>query len=506
MPAHGRVVLETRQRLSGSVLWRLQRAFFEQRGIAAWSDEIVPHYITNNPRIAAAYAHVVRQFVTGASANARVYIVELGSGSGRFAYRFLNKLHAEVPVTYVLTDVSERTLTALEAHPYLQRFIANGSLDFAYFDVEHPAPLCLRSTGHRLEPEGPLVVIANYVFDSLPTDCFAVRDGELYECLVTTRAPEPAPCLDDPGLLERVRVSFVERPIASGSYYPDPVYNAVLGSYRESISDGVFLIPTAAFRAIDYFSSLHASDLLVLTGDKGFHHADEIRGLKHPRLTLHGSFSLSVNFHALGHYARARQALVLEPRHRPSGLRIFAYLWGASSSEATRVAYEEFIESGGPDDFYALKKSLEPFYRRLDLAQILSYVRLSGFDSDIFLACAATVHKLLPSASPGDRLDLAEVVEQVWNLYLPLPRGDVVDLAFEIGTLLFKLDHAERALTYFLRSREWWGVDAATSYNTALCLKRLSNRAAALRSVEEALQLQPDFELATILRAELLER
>ena len=41
---------------------------------------------------------------------------------------------------------------------------------------------------HRQETRGPLVVIANYVFDSLPQDAFAVKDGEIREFRVTTSA------------------------------------------------------------------------------------------------------------------------------------------------------------------------------------------------------------------------------------------------------------------------------------------------------------------------------
>jgi hypothetical protein len=50
---------EQGERLSRCVLWEYQRQFFDRRGVAAWSQRIVPSYITNNPSIAAAYARVV---------------------------------------------------------------------------------------------------------------------------------------------------------------------------------------------------------------------------------------------------------------------------------------------------------------------------------------------------------------------------------------------------------------------------------------------------------------
>src|SRR5438067_7126058 len=78
-----RVILEQDQRLSQSLLWTLQRAFFDRQGIAAWSRGIVPHYITSNTYIARAYAGVVcgflRDWRPALDPRQRVYIVELGS-------------------------------------------------------------------------------------------------------------------------------------------------------------------------------------------------------------------------------------------------------------------------------------------------------------------------------------------------------------------------------------------------------------------------------------------
>ena len=55
-----RFPLETACRLSRSVLWRLQRRFFERRGMAAWSEGIVPHHVTCNPAHACVLALATR--------------------------------------------------------------------------------------------------------------------------------------------------------------------------------------------------------------------------------------------------------------------------------------------------------------------------------------------------------------------------------------------------------------------------------------------------------------
>ena len=85
--------LEQQQRLSRSLLWRLQRNYFEHYGIEAWRSGAVPHHITSSPFIADAYARMVLGFLRDLSVDHSqpVYIVELGSGSGRFSYLFLKK-------------------------------------------------------------------------------------------------------------------------------------------------------------------------------------------------------------------------------------------------------------------------------------------------------------------------------------------------------------------------------------------------------------------------------
>ena len=143
--------------LSQSPIWTVQRAFYEQRGGDAFAE--IPHEAVDNPWVAAAYARVIRAFGPAT-------IVELGAGAGRFAFNLRRELG---DVRYVMTDFAPSQIAAWEANPALEGF------EFARYDVTEDPPPGL---------DGPLVVIANYVFDSLPADAFAVRDGVLEECLV----------------------------------------------------------------------------------------------------------------------------------------------------------------------------------------------------------------------------------------------------------------------------------------------------------------------------------
>src|SRR3954452_1618621 len=92
-------VLETAVPLSRSVIWRLQRDYYAQRGLAAWTEDMVPSYITNNPLIAEIHAGIVAAYMEDClrqgpapSQENPLRILELGAGTGKFCYLFLRKL------------------------------------------------------------------------------------------------------------------------------------------------------------------------------------------------------------------------------------------------------------------------------------------------------------------------------------------------------------------------------------------------------------------------------
>src|SRR5258708_3566560 len=192
-------VLEKDVPLSQSVIWGLQRDFYAQRGLKAWNEDLVPSYITNNPFIAEIFAGIVAAFVQDCMSSAQrgyqslsaedpLRILELGAGTGKFSYLFLRKLapllqRQNIPlqlVRYCMTDTSESLVAEWRANAYLQEFVSSGMMEFAIFQAGEKH--------QSFQTKGPLVVIANYVFDSLPQDAFAVKSGEIHEFRVTTSA------------------------------------------------------------------------------------------------------------------------------------------------------------------------------------------------------------------------------------------------------------------------------------------------------------------------------
>ena len=187
------VVIEEGRRLSESLIWELQRRFYAREGREAWKPKAVPFYITSNAFTARAYARTVAGFLRDLVAAERVdraapvYLVELAAGSGQFACLFLRRLdelQAQVPglagldLRYVMTDFAQSNVDAWEAHERLAPFRDRGRLDFALFDLERDDELRLRRAGVTLgagAARNPMVVLANYAFDSTTQDAFQVE-------------------------------------------------------------------------------------------------------------------------------------------------------------------------------------------------------------------------------------------------------------------------------------------------------------------------------------------
>jgi hypothetical protein len=513
-----RIPLEPPCRLSRSVLWRLQRRFFERRGLAAWSEGVVPHYVTSNPYLARAYSRVVLGFVRDWHAHLGpsrpLHIIELGAGSGRLAFHFLRcfeRLLAgspfrDVPFRYVMTDFAESTLAAWRAHPALGPWLDAGRLDFARFDAEHDATLVLERAGTTLAPgnvEAPVVAIANYVFDGLPLDAFSVADGQLSEWLVSLCSDREEHDLDDPDILGRADLAYEPRALEPGPYYGDAALDRILEEHRARLSGTAFTFPSASLACVGRLADLAGDRLLVLSTDKGAVSEEALRGHVGPSVTVHGSYSMAVNYHAIARLASERGGEALVPAERPHYVATCAFLLGAPPGGyvETRLAYAEAIEAQSPDDFFSLKQSMDHVYETLTLEQLIAYLRFTDFDPRILTQCLPALMPLASTATAAERAELLRVLARAWEAYLPI--GEAQDLPFALGTLASAMDAWSEAVGFFEGSLRWYGRDPGTLFNLAMCHYRLGQRAEALARLDEVLALEPALEPALALRAHL---
>ena len=467
------------QRLSQSELWEIQRQFFTQQGPQAWNTGKVPHYATSNPFIASAYAEVVIGFLRDCLSQRQmqeedplvdtqpIYIFELGTGSGRFSYHFLQQLLnnappqllVQVPIKYVMTDFAQQNIDFWQNHEALKPFVEQGILDFARFDIQADEQLSLIVSKTLLTPERlqhPSVLIANYFFDSLPQDLFFVKAGDLFETRVSVTSPETDSTLSQAEALEHLKISF-EDYLITAEYYQNSAFNQVLEGYRQQLDETAVLLPVAGLEGLESLRKLTGDRLLLLTADKGYARADLLENRSKPNLTFHqGCFSLMVNYHAIAQYVTHQGGQAFTPSSLARSLTVCAFLFDPDGAEQhyteTRSAYESSILGKGPDDFFALKKAIEPNYSTLSLKHILAYIRFSGWDFNIFLGCWPTLMKLVETTPELWLNELESAIHQVWERYFFI--GEDRNLAAHLAVLLHRMDRPEAAQTYIAYSRQ----------------------------------------------------
>lgn len=502
-------------RLSQSGIWKWQRDFFHQQGIGAWRTATVPHYATNNPALAHAYAELVFGFLrdclaarqgeaerADAESPQPFYIIELGAGSGRFGYLFLKRLldtlrrfsSQGLSIKYVLTDFTGSNVEFWRAHPALRPFIEQGQLDFAVFDVERDHELRLLQGGETLSPgtlHHPLIVLANYVFDSIGQDAFIVEDGHLSECLISLGSEEPDTSVPS-SPFEGLEYQFVSRRTSS-EYYPEPEFNEILSEYARTLDRTTVLFPCSALRCLQRLAKLSSGQLLLLTGDKGYVEEEDLRGLDAPRLALHGSFSLMVNYHAITAYMSRRAGRVLKMQRPHASLCVLACVLGSGTSGCTNLerSYDLLIAHTGPDDFFVLRRALHNHLETLTPEELLALIRASHDDPRVLRDCVPALLRRLAEISDRTRHEILRTERRVWDNYYHI--GEEEDLAFELGVLLFALGYALEAASLFQRSLQLYGDNPSTLWNVGLCYYRLDMQEQASRFFGEARRRDPDF-------------
>ncbi|MEM9907530.1 MAG: tetratricopeptide repeat protein, partial [Cyanobacteria bacterium P01_D01_bin.44] len=172
-----------------------------------------------------------------------------------------------------------------------------------------------------------------------------------------------------------------------------------------------------------------------------------------------------------------------------------------NSYSSTRLAYDESIANHGPDDFYTLKKAVEHHFDDFTLQQLLSYLRLSGWDSKIFLDSYPALQLKLASVPDNLRAELYDATRQLWATHYPI--GEQRNLAGYLGSLLYEIEYYPKALEYFHHALDQVGPDPAMLTKMALCHYHLRQLKPALKRLNQALDLDPTHEQARTLRTKI---
>ena len=501
--------IESKKPFSESLIWQLNRDFYQEKGIRAWSEGIVPHQMTSNSKVGKTYAElifaVLKDLGSKGKDNEVVYILELGAGHGRLAFHILihlqklvKSISEKIPrFCYVLSDIVEDNLAFFSKHPQLQKFFQEGTLDISYFDAIENEKIYLRNAKKTIAPQDlnqPIIAIANYFFDSIPNELFFIKDQIVSNCSVSIDSKENPQGMNTEDLIKYMEFSYYKS-AANSPIYQEAILNEILEDYRNLLSNTYLFFPKQGINCLENLQAFSNVGLVLLTMDKGFHELDNLKNKKEPEIITHGSFSLWVNYHALSSYCEKQGGKTFFPSFSNFHLEIGCLLFLKDSDTYlhTDAAYQQVVNDFGPDDFNSLKKLAYFNVSRLKLIELIALFRLNGYDSLFFIKLLPRLKQVIQSITVNERKRLAQTMDCIWEMYFNI--NESYDLAYEIGGLLYDLGFYMEALNYFQYSVDTFGRKADIYYNQALCYYQLKQDNLFYKILDEAKKAFPDDKL-----------
>lgn len=414
-----------------------------------------------------AYAEIAIAFLEDRSKTSHdtVYFLELGAGHGRFSFCFLKHFlglyqhhpGSLPPFCYIMSDFSEKNVQFWQSHPKLKPGIDAGFVDTCLFDITSDKTIKLQKSGVTLTPGSlsqPLVVIANYVFDTIPQDLYCIEGQEIYKCLLSVSIPEEKYKPGTKVSFEDLYLKYDYEKIVELSGMPENQLQ-MLKHYKETTGSSHLLFPAAALECLDRLREISPKGIILLTSDKGSHH-----------LSLHSAplpvphrasdknpgkaaFSFPVNYHVFRTYSTIAEGMALFPTTGFNSLDTGCLLLVDNPSEYVRTmdAFEQHINRAGPDAVYDLTNRI--IENGLRIGDILHLLSINQYDP-VFFAQMFPYILAVKEISDEEREYFLDAVPKIWHLNYHIPDG--YDLAYNLGALLFHLSYYNQAIFYFSQS------------------------------------------------------
>ena len=493
---------------ANSKIWELNREYYHEEGLEAWRDGTVPHQMTSSSMLGKTYAKLIfatlKDLATKEKTQEKVYILELGAGHGRLAFHVLRHLdefclqtNLNLPsYCYILSDIAEKNLQFFSEHPQFQTYLEQGKLDVAYFDAIGSNRLELRHSKLIIEPNSlnqPLLAIANYFFDTIPSDIFHFKNKVASSCEVALKSKVNPAELNEASLLDNLQLTFENKRLDQ-PFFKEKSLNRLIETYKELLNETHIFFPSAGIRCIQNLESISKEGLMLLTMDKGFLDLKDLEGKGEPEIIHHGSFSIWVNFHGLKMYCDQQGGKTYFPSYATfhSQVGCLLFLKNDEKYHEVHATYQRAVNDFGPDDFNSLKRMAYKQLARMDLIEVLSMLRLGDYDSTLFKNFLPRIKQNIRRVTVNERRRLAQTLNKAWNMYFSI--NEEFDMAYEIGGLFYDLGFYKEALVYFEYSVALFGKKPDIYYNEILCHYQLREDKLFVSTLEQAMKDFPKYE------------
>jgi hypothetical protein len=501
--------IERKKRLSQSLLWDMQRRYFDEQGIEAWAGA-VPYFVTSNCYAAECYANIVMNFIADwvkqhkASQNEPFYVIDLGAGPGQFSFYVLKKMHSlkkilgleSIKIQYVMSDITDNTIAFWQTQEVLQPFLKEGLLDFANYNIEDDKPLHLINAKRDLLPKDiktPVIAFANYLFDSVTNDVFRVVDDRVQELRVSLHTEPSNMSSGRPIDASKVDIEYHACNIPAQSY-TDNHFQSILQEQIKTLKNTYLLMPIGALNGIKKLNQLANGQLLFISSDKGYTNIKSLDSLGKPHIATHGGcISLMVNFYAIqAYFKRLEGGCFLQTPRR--GIKTLVCYSGMDLKNdafpCTQYAVEQYLERFSLADYFSVHRHVTATDAPLDLGLATAHLKLSGYDPYVFSKLARRIQNALNDTEYVNKMALKAILPKVADTYYFMPKAQ--DTNFDIALYYHSLKDYSTALDYYKKSRQYFGSTYNVYYNSALCAYYAGDTQEALDFFKRASAINPN--------------
>ena len=491
-----------------SLIWSLLHDFYQTGGPEVWKEKVVPQGSTANCYTADTYAGIAAAFLRDlqrAGDTRRPLIIELGGGSGRFAWQFMNRLRhyhfadgEPCPeFTYMLTDAAPANVRNWATKKRFRGLVDKGLLEFGELLVE-PSPK-IKTAGGTLTPADirsrPTIIIANYLFDCIPSDLIRIKDHEIRQVLVAIESEDPDFLKKPLTSFKSLKEKFSSVPIA-GDPTAHPLINRILRDYAGLEGDFHMPVPEQGFRFLESFLDRDAP-LMMLAGDLAYSDPDEFH-LGSPFI-FDGYFAHYTNFHMFAELFRANGGFAQFQRQKDANFSCGAFILPTSGEDPAAGAFHETrrvaaasLREFNPFDAHELIELINDTVEEASFRQIFAWLRFSRFDPVAAEACLPIVFELLEQGEEyPDEQQLFECFMECYRAFFP--DGSPVTIDVATTQLCLAIKYNDEALRLITASLEEFGRTPARLYVHALVLLRLDRPQEARQALAEALALDPGY-------------
>lgn len=404
-----------------SILWNLQKKAYQTFGPTAWTHHGVPFYMTSNPWTALQYAKATLGFIRDClkgdfDSSEPLYIFDLGAGTGRFGYLFtqelipmIEELQLPVKIKYVMTDIVPSNREFWKT--MFKHLIAEGYVGIEEYDPGEK-PLQMPKT------KNPIVVIANYFFDTIPQALYNSTDEGVFEGYVELKVPEPVQDPLDPKHIPHLQFEYQYH----STQVKDPFLKSLCEKYK---GEGPFLLPVDAFKALDQFRELSGNRMFLLAGD-------QVMKKGEPEVAKHGTFSVAVNYEAIQEYFKYHHGESWTTTWDDTAFMVMGGVLNQPITE-TSVAFKQNLLKFQPVDFWNFINEIEKSWKEPSLELLMQVIKFANFDPMSMNAYLTRIEQLAETAPPGQKTRLHEIVNEVVMRFYPVCKEDLIFLNRTLG-------------------------------------------------------------------------